>query len=140
MRYLLPVLLLAACTEPTPEGPAENAARPCDFEDPRDACDDCEVTVQEDAAGVVKRVSASKPGFEMEQVFDAAGRLLQSSTWTGSVLVVWGCYPDEQTVWFRSEHDEDGGLQCWNTEGVQYQCNAPPPMFAPLLEAAARRT
>ena len=134
-------LAIVACTEPTPEGPAENAARPCDFDDARTACDVCEVAVLYDTAGVLKLVTATRPGLELEQTYDAAGRMLASSQWDRSGLVAWGCYPDEETVWFRFEVDRggDGETQCWNANGVEYPCNGMPPAWVALVDAAATR-
>ena len=141
LAALLFALPLVACTEPTPEGPAENAAVPCDFDDARTACDDCEVSVLYDAAGVLKHVTATRPGLGLEQTYDAAGRMLASSQWDRSGLVAWGCYPEEGTVWFRLEAGKDGSgdTQCWNADGVEYPCNGKPPAWVALVDAAAMR-
>ena len=135
LAALIFALALVACTSPTPEGPAENAARPCDFEALEDYCPDCTFQRHEDGAGHLVQASATnlELGEQYERVYDESGALIYVME---SSRVVYGCA--EGVIIYV--HNPVAGLdRCWNTEGVAYHCSGPPPSWARAVKVALDR-
>lgn len=135
LAALLALFLLTACTGAAPEGPAENAARPCDFPTVAEYCPDCTIVATHDADGQeVEVVGLSEDlGEEYVQVFDEAGEVVY---WQQSGGVTFGCTGGVITY---TRNPIANLFRCWNEDGVAYHCGQAPPAWVRAVEAARAR-
>ena len=135
LAALLFALALVACTEPTPEGPAENAARPCDFPTVAEYCPDCTIVATYDESGQeVEVVGHSEAlGEYYTQVFDEAGDVVY---WQQSAGLTSGCAGG---VIIYARNPVAGVFLCWNEDGVAYHCGEAPPAWVRAVEDARGR-
>jgi hypothetical protein len=135
LAALLFALALVACTEPTPEGPAENAARPCDFPTAEEYCPDCIITTAVDASGSPVEVLARSESLAetYEWVYGEGGELLYVRQSAG---LTFGCAGG---VIVYARNPVAGRFWCWNEDGEAYHCSGEPPSWARTVDEARDR-
>lgn len=135
LAALLLSVAVLACTEPTPEGPAENTARPCDFPTVAEYCPECVITTTYDENGDEVEVTGHSAELVEDyiQVFDEAGDVVY---WRQSSGATFGC-AEGVIVFVRNP--VAGLFLCWKPSGEKYECTGEPASWRRSVEAARDR-